>query len=83
MRMSCPSAAAASNQRLIPHPTHRVADRRDVPELPQRGQSGRLGILAALDPVLHAERQVAADFVVEVAIVRPHGAIPRPPAPGS
>ena len=56
----------------VPDPSHRFARVRDVAELPQRGQPGGRRIFAALDPLLHAEGQVAADFLVEVALVGPH-----------
>ena len=35
-----------------PDAPHRLADRRDVAEFPQRGQAGGFGILAVLDPLL-------------------------------
>jgi hypothetical protein len=47
-------------------------DGRNVTELPQRGQASGLGILAALHPFFHADGQVAADFLVEVAFVGSH-----------
>ena len=37
-----------------------------------------LGILAALNPFLHAEREVTADFLVEIVLVGTHGLSPRP-----
>ncbi len=62
---------------------HRLARQRDVAEFPQRRQARRLGVLAALDPLLDAEGQVAADLVVERRARRAACATPRPPAPGS
>ena len=56
----------------VPDAPHRVADGRNVTEFPQCSQPGGLRILAALDPFLHAEGHVAADFVVEIAIVGTH-----------
>jgi hypothetical protein len=71
----------------VPHPPHRVANRRHVAELAQRGQPGRLRILAAFDPLLDAERQMAADLVVELVLIGSHGSLGvtsrRRRAPGS
>ncbi len=79
MRISRPSAVTASNQRVYPDAPHGFAHVRDVAELAQRGEARRLRIFAAVDPFLHAEREMAADFVVEIAIVGPHDATPCSP----
>ncbi len=63
----------------VPDAPHRFAHVRDVAELAQRGEARRLGIFAAIDPLLHAEREMAADFVVEIAIVGSHDATPCSP----
>ena len=55
-----------------PDAPHRLARQRDVAELPQRGETRGVGILAAIDALLDAEREVAADLVVEVALVGAH-----------
>jgi hypothetical protein len=80
-RMSCQSAAG---RRASGRQTPRIEsrDRRDVAELLQRGQARGLRILAALDPLLDLEGQVAADLVVEVAVVGRMG-YSFPPATGS
>ena len=53
-----------------PDAPHRIARERDVAEFLQRGQASGVGILAALDPLLDAEGQVAANLVVEVVARR-------------
>ena len=53
-----------------PDAPHRVARERDVAEFLQRRQASGFGILAALDPFLDAEGQMAADFVVEIVARR-------------
>src|SRR5262249_9882804 len=60
----------------VPDAMHGVADFADVAEFLQRGAASGGGILAALDPVLDADREMAADLVVEVAIVRSHWSAP-------
>ena len=59
----------------VPDAAHLVAQPRHVAELPQRAQPRLLRMFAAIDPLLDLERQVAADFVVEVAIVGTHGSV--------
>ena len=56
----------------VPHSPHGVARVRDVAELAQRRQPRGLGIFAAIDAFLDADRQMAANLLVEVAIVRAH-----------
>ena len=69
----------------VPDPMHRVANGRHGPEFLERGLPGGLWILATLDPFPNAQLQVAADFVLEVAVVGSHGysATPRGPVRGS
>ena len=67
----------------VPDAPHRFADGRDVAEFAQRSQARGFRILAALDSLLDAERQVAADLFVELVIVGSHRLTPFPPAPGS
>jgi hypothetical protein len=43
---------------------------RHVAELAQGGEAGRFRILAAVDPFLDADGEVAADFLVEVIFMR-------------
>ena len=66
----------------VPDPAHRLANRRDVAELAQCGQPRGFRILAALDPLLDAQRQVPADLVVELAQIGAHRLF-LCPAPGS
>ena len=56
----------------VPDAPHRIADGANVTEFPQRGAARRLGILAALDSFPHTEVQVAADFLVQILLVRSH-----------
>ena len=68
-RMSRPSASAASNQRG--RQTPRIESRVSV-TLPNSFSAARradAGIFAALDPFLDAEREVAANLVVELVLV--------------
>jgi hypothetical protein len=68
-----------------PDAPDRVACERDVPEFLQRREAGRFWILAALDPLFHAEGHVAANLVVElvaVGDVRPHGRYSLPAGAG-
>src|SRR5262249_36246470 len=55
-----------------PHAAHRVACEDEVAEFFQRGQARGRRVLATLDPVLDAEREVAAYFVVELAWIGTH-----------
>ena len=55
-----------------PDASHRIARERDVAEFLQRRQARGGRILAALDPFLDADRQMAANLVVEVVLVGPH-----------
>ena len=57
---------------MTPDGSHRVACERDVAEFLQRRQASGTWILAALDPFLDAEGQMAANLVVEVVLVGPH-----------
>ena len=59
----------------VPHAPHFLAQVRHVAELPQRREAGGLRILAAVDPFLDVDRQVAADFVVEVVLVGSHARV--------
>ena len=79
MRISRPSDGDGVEPAGVPDAPHRFAHVRDVAELAQRGEARRLGIFAAVDPLLHAEREMAADFVIEIAIVGPHDATPCSP----
>ena len=72
-RMSRPRAVGRVEPAAVPDAPHRVADGRDVAEFPQRRQASGFRILATLDPFLDADGQVAANLVVEVALVGPHG----------
>ena len=71
-RMSCAERLGRVEPAAVPDAAHRIAHGGDVAELAQRREARRLRILAALDPLLDAEREVAADFVVEFAIVGTH-----------
>ena len=77
-RPACPARApsAASNQRL--RQTRRIDSRVSVtlPNSLQRGEAGRFRILAALDAFLDADRDVAADLVVELVARRGASAHP-------
>ena len=66
-----------------PDAPHRVAGEREVAEFLQRRQAGGGGIVAALDPILDAERQMTADFLVQVVLVGRHGPTPSARPPGS
>jgi hypothetical protein len=57
----------------VPDAPHRVADGGHVAKFAQRRQTRGLGMLAALDALLDAERQVAANLVVQLVVVRSHG----------
>ena len=57
----------------VPHAAHRIAGRGNIAKLAEGGESGSLRALAALDPLLRLNRQVAADLVVQIAIVGSHG----------
>src|SRR5207253_4063045 len=56
-----------------PNASNGVARREDVAEFLQGGQARRFGILAAFDPFLDAQGQVAPDLFVEFVPVRGHG----------
>src|SRR5262249_3009403 len=55
-----------------PDGAHRIAGEGDVAEFLERRQTGRFGIIAALDPLLHADRHVAADLFVEFLVSGVH-----------
>ena len=55
-----------------PDLAHRLLRPQQVAELLHRRETRRLGVLAALDPLLDADRDVAADLVVELVRPRPH-----------
>ena len=74
--MSCPRASAASIPAAVPDAPHRFALVRDVAEFPQRGQTSGFGILTAIDPFLDADSEMAADFFVEVVVIRAHRLLP-------
>ena len=57
----------------VPDAVHRVADGGDVAELAQRRQAGGLRVRAAVNMLFRAERQMTADLLVELALVRAHG----------
>ena len=61
----------------VPDAAHLVAHLRQVAELPQRVGARLLRRLAAIDALLDLDRQVAADFVVEFALVGTHGLLAR------
>ena len=59
----------------VPDAPHLVAHGGHVAELHQRRATRAHRILPAIDPLLDVDRQVAADFLVEVAFVGSHAAL--------
>ena len=57
---------------IAPDASHRVARERDVAEFLPRRQSSGCRIFAAVDALLDADRQVAANLFIEVVVVRAH-----------
>src|SRR5207244_7016302 len=57
---------------VAPDAADRVARERDVAEFLQRRETRGSGILAAVDPLLDADREVAANLLVEIVDVGRH-----------
>src|SRR5262249_30708891 len=63
-----------------PDASHGVARQEDVAEFLESGQPCRFRILAAVDALLDAQREVAPDLLVELVHVRVHGCYSLPGA---
>ena len=82
--MSRPSASARVEPAMAPDAA--ASNRASAVTLPNSlsaRQAGGFRILAALDPLLDADGEVAADFVVEIVDRQAACATPCSPAPGS